>query len=99
MSEGTARIGARFAALKREGRAGLVAYVMASDPNWDISLEIFNALPAAGADLIGIGFPFTDPMADGVSVQRAGERALKAGGSLRRTLALVAEFRKRDGET
>jgi tryptophan synthase alpha chain len=99
MNAGTARIAARFAALKAEGRAGLVAYVMASDPDWDTSLAIMKALPAAGADIIELGFPFTDPMADGPSVQKAGERALKAGGSLRKTLALAAEFRKGDQET
>lgn len=99
MNEGTARIAARFAALKREGRAGFVAYVMASDPDWETALEIVRSLPAAGADFIELGFPFTDPMADGPSVQRAGERALKAGGSLRKTLDLCAAFRREDGET
>lgn len=99
MTAGTARIAARFAKLRAEGRAGLVAYVMASDPDWATSLEVVKALPAAGADLIEIGFPFTDPMADGPSVQRAGERALKAGGSLRKTIELTKEFRKFDTET
>ncbi len=100
MSEkGTARIAARFAQMRKEGRAGLVAYIMASDPDWQTSLEVMKALPAAGADVIEIGFPFTDPMADGPSIQRAGERALKAGGSLRKTIDLVAEFRKSDQNT
>jgi tryptophan synthase alpha chain len=95
----TARIDARFAELKRQNRAGLVAYIMASDPDLETSYEILRGLPAAGADVIELGFPFTDPMADGPSVQRAGERALKAGGSLRKTLALVERFRKEDRTT
>ncbi|MGE3249008.1 MAG: tryptophan synthase subunit alpha [Hyphomonadaceae bacterium] len=95
----SARLSARFAQLKREGRAGLVAYVMADDPNPDIAFEILRALPKAGADVIELGFPFTDPMADGPSIQRAGQRALKSGGSLKRTLSLLARFRKEDRET
>src|SRR3972149_1803229 len=99
MNSGTARIAARFAQLRKEGRAGLVAYIMASDPDWATSLAVLKALPAAGVDAIEIGFPFTDPMADGPSIQRAGERALKAGGSLRKTIDLVTEFRNGDQET
>ena len=75
----TARLSSRFASLKRENRAGLVAYVMASDPDHETCLEILRGLPAAGADVIELGFPFTDPMADGPSVQKAAQRALKAG--------------------
>jgi tryptophan synthase alpha chain len=93
------RLSTRFASLKREGRAGLVAYIMASDPDHDLCLEILRGLPAAGADVIELGFPFSDPMADGPSVQRAGQRALKAGGSLRKTLDLVARFREHDTDT
>ena len=95
----TARLNARFAELKRHNRAGLVAYIMASDPDLETSYEILRGLPAAGADVIELGFPFTDPMADGPSVQLAGERALKAGGSLRKTLQLVERFRKEDQAT
>ena len=95
----TSRIASRFAALKKENRAGLVAYIMASDPNHETCLEILRGLPAAGADIIELGFPFSDPMADGPSVQKAGQRALRAGGSLRRTLELVARFREQDAET
>ncbi len=95
----SARLDHRFASLKREGRAGLVAYVMACDPDLETSFEILRGLPSAGADIIELGFPFTDPMADGPSVQRAGERALKAGGSLRKALALVERFRKQDQAT
>jgi len=76
-----------------------VAYVMAGDPDHETCFEILKGLPNAGADLIELGFPFSDPMADGPSVQRAGQRALKAGGSLRRTLELTARFRANDNET
>jgi len=93
------RLTSRFASLKREGRAGLVAYVMASDPDHDTCLEILRGLPGAGADVIELGFPFSDPMADGPSIQRAGQRALKAGGSLRKTLDLAARFRESDKDT
>lgn len=93
------RIDQRFAALKAEGRAGLVAYMMAYDPDLETSLEILKALPAAGADVIEVGFPFTDPMAEGPSIQKASERGLKAGGSLRGTLDLVARFREIDQTT
>ncbi|KAF0178073.1 MAG: tryptophan synthase subunit alpha [Hyphomonadaceae bacterium] len=95
----TSRITSRFAALKAEGRAGLIAYVMAFDPDGDTSLEIIKALPAAGADLIEIGFPFSDPMAEGPSIQKASERALKASGSLKGVLDLVARFRETDKDT
>jgi tryptophan synthase alpha chain len=93
------RLTLRFAQLKRQNRAGLVAYVMADDPDPDVALDILRALPGAGVDVIELGFPFTDPMADGPSIQRAGQRSLKAGGSLERTLALLARFRIVDGET
>jgi tryptophan synthase alpha chain len=95
----SARLASRFAALKREGRAGLVAYVMASDPDHETCLEILRGLPAAGADIIELGFPFTDPMADGPSIQKAALRALKAGGSLKQTLDLARRFRETDGDT
>jgi len=95
----SSRLASRFASLKREGRAGLVAYVMASDPDHDTCLQILRGLPGAGADVIELGFPFSDPMADGVSVQRAGQRSLKAGGSLRKTLELAARFRETDKDT
>jgi len=90
------RIDARFAALKREGRAGLVTFVMAGDPDPDTSAAILNALPAAGADVIEIGMPFTDPMADGPAIQAAGLRALRAGQNLAKTLELVRDFRSSD---
>ncbi|MDX2234705.1 MAG: tryptophan synthase subunit alpha [Hyphomonadaceae bacterium] len=95
----SARIAARFAALEAENRAGLIAYVMASDPDAETALAILKALPAAGADLIEVGFPFSDPMAEGPAIQKASERALKAGGSLRATLALIARFRETDATT
>jgi tryptophan synthase alpha chain len=95
----TTRIDARFAELKREGRAAFVSFVMAGDPDPGTSLGIIKALPKAGADLIEIGMPFTDPMADGPSIQAAGLRALKAGMTLTKTLALVGEFRKDDVTT
>jgi tryptophan synthase alpha chain len=93
------RLSQRFAELARANRAGLVAYVMASDPDFDTSLEILRGLPAAGADIIELGFPFTDPMADGPSIQKAGQRALKAGGSLKTTLELVQRFRDHEKDT
>lgn len=95
----SARLDQRFASLKRQGRAALVAYVMASDPDQETCFEILRGLPKAGADVIELGFPFSDPMADGPSVQRAAQRALKAGGSLRKTLDLVRRFRAEDATT
>ena len=94
-----ARVDARFAQLKREGRAGFVAYVMAGDPDVETSRAILEGLPAAGADLIELGFPFSDPMADGPPVQRAALRALAAGTTLAGTLELVRRFRANDAET
>src|SRR5579871_1890952 len=93
------RIDARFAALKREGRAGLVTFVMAGDPDPDTSLAIIKSLPQAGADVIEIGMPFTDPMADGPAIQAAGLRALRAGQNMAKTMALVRDFRLVDSAT
>jgi tryptophan synthase alpha chain len=93
------RIDRRFADLAREGRAGLVTFLMAGDPDFDTSLAIISALPKAGADVIEIGMPFTDPMADGPAIQAAGLRALKGGQTLAKTLQLVREFRKNDADT
>ncbi|MBM3607062.1 MAG: tryptophan synthase subunit alpha [Alphaproteobacteria bacterium] len=93
------RIDSRFAQRQSEGRAALVTFLMAGDPDMETSLALIRALPAAGADVIEIGMPFTDPMADGPSIQAAGLRALKAGASLARTINLVAEFRKGDNDT
>jgi tryptophan synthase alpha chain len=93
------RIEKRFAALKKEGRAALVTFTMAGDPDYDTSLAIAKALPKAGADIIELGMPFTDPMADGPAIQAAGLRALKSGQRMTKTLALVREFRKGDDET
>ena len=95
----TTRINTRFAKLGAEGRAALVTFVMAGDPDPATSLAIIKALPAAGADLIEIGMPFTDPMADGPAVQAAGLRALAAGETLAGTLTLVREFRAGDQST
>ncbi len=95
----TTRIDRRFAALREEGRAALVTYVMAGDPDYDSSLAILKALPQAGADVIEIGMPFTDPMADGPAIQAAGLRALNAGQDMKRTLALVRSFRRGDDAT
>ena len=95
----TTRIDRRFALCAAEGRAALVTFVMAGDPDPATSLDIVRALPNAGADVIEIGMPFTDPMADGPSIQAAGLRALKAGMTVRKTLALVAAFRETDAET
>jgi tryptophan synthase alpha chain len=95
----TTRIDRRFTELKREGRAGLVTFLMAGDPDYDTSLAIVSALPKAGADVIEIGMPFTDPMADGPAIQAAGLRALKGGQTLKKSLQLVREFRKGDADT
>ena len=95
----TTRIERRFAALKQERRAALVTFTMAGDPDYDTSVALVKALPQAGADLIEIGMPFTDPMADGPAIQAAGVRALKGGQRMTKTLALVRAFRKDDDET
>ena len=94
-----ARIDARFAALKAEGRAAFVAYIMAGDPDYATGLEILKGLPAAGADVIEVGFPFSDPMAEDPPIQRAALRALNNGMTLSKTLAMIAEFRKGDQTT
>jgi tryptophan synthase alpha chain len=93
------RIDARFAALKREGRAGLITFVMAGDPDPETSAAILKALPKAGADVIEVGMPFTDPMADGPAIQAAGLRALHAGQNMVKTMELVRDFRSRDVTT
>jgi tryptophan synthase alpha chain len=93
------RIDRRFATLCKEGRAGLVTYLTAGDPDPDTSARLFAGLAAAGADLIEIGIPFSDPMADGPVIQEAGQRALKQGMTLRRTLTLVRELRRADDTT
>src|SRR5260221_1952102 len=95
----TTRIDQRFAALKSEGRAALVTFTMAGDPDYETSLAIAKALPKAGADVIELGMPFTDPMADGPAIQAAGLRALKSGQRMTKTLALVRKFRKDDNDT
>jgi tryptophan synthase alpha chain len=95
----TTRIDARFAALKSEGRPGLVTFIMGGDPDEKTALEVLKGLPDAGADLIEIGMPFSDPMADGPAIQLAGQRALKGGMTLAKTIQMVSEFRKSDNET
>jgi tryptophan synthase alpha chain len=95
----TTRIDQRFAELAREGRAALVTFTMAGDPDPKTALAILNALPKAGADVIELGMPFTDPMADGPAIQAAGLRALEAGQTLKKTLACVRAFRKGDSAT
>jgi tryptophan synthase alpha chain len=95
----TTRIDRRFAALKREGRAALVTFVTAGDPDGATSLAIVKALPGAGADVLELGMPFTDPMADGPAVQASSLRALKAGQTLPKTLDLVRAFRAGDADT
>jgi len=94
-----ARIEARFARLKAENRAGFIAYLMSGDPDAETSLQMLRGLPAAGADLIEVGFPFSDPMAEGPTIQLASQRALAAGMTLRGTLDLVRRFREADAET
>jgi tryptophan synthase alpha chain len=93
------RIARRFAALAAEGRAGLVTFITAGDPDLETSRAILHGLPAAGADIIELGMPFTDPMADGPAIQAAGLRALSTGGSMVRTLELVRGFRQTDDDT
>jgi len=93
------RIEKRFQALREEGRAGLVTFTMMGDPDIETSFEILRGLPTAGADVIEIGTPFTDPMADGPIIQGAGQRALKAGITLQKTIDLVRRFRLEDSET
>lgn len=95
----SARIDVRFVALRAEGRAAFIPFITAGDPDLERSTEILKALPAAGADIIELGMPFTDPMADGPAVQEAGLRALAAGQTLKRTLAMVADFRTVDPDT
>jgi tryptophan synthase alpha chain len=95
----TTRIDRRFAELKKAARPGLVAFVTAGDPDYVTSLAILKALPAAGADVVEIGMPFSDPMADGPAIQAAGLRALKAGQTMAKTLQMVRVFRERDQDT
>ena len=93
------RIDRRFAELKKEGRPALVTFVTAGDPDYDTSLKILKRLPAAGADIVELGMPFSDPMADGPAIQLAGQRALRAGQNMIKTLQMVREFRKGDTDT
>jgi len=93
------RIEAKFAALGTKGRKAFVAYIMAGDPDLATSLELMKGLPSAGVDVIELGMPFTDPMADGPTIQLAGQRALEGGQTLQKTLDMVAEFRKGDDTT
>ena len=86
------RIDAKFAELKAQGKKAFVSYVMAGDPDFDTSLELVKGLPGAGVDVIELGLPFTDPMADGPTIQLAGQRALDGGMTLQRTLDLATEF-------
>lgn len=93
------RIPARFAQLKKQGRAAFVPFISAGDPDFETSLSILKQLPAVGADIIELGMPFTDPMADGPAVQASSLRALKAGASMARTFELLRKFRENDGDT
>ncbi|MBY6136187.1 tryptophan synthase subunit alpha [Nocardioides marinus] len=93
------RIDAKFAELNAAGKKAFVTYVMAGDPDYDTSLEVVKGLPGAGVDIIELGLPFTDPMADGPTIQLAGQRALDGGMTLERTLQLAADFRKTDDTT
>jgi tryptophan synthase alpha chain len=95
----TARLTTAFANAKSQGRAALVAYIMAGDPDLETCAKILDALPAAGVDVIELGFPFTDPMADGPSIQRAGIRALANKVTLAKTLALAKDFRAKHPDT
>ena len=93
------RIARRFAALKAAGRAGLIPYLTCGDPDAETFARLLAELPEAGADLIEVGMPFSDPMADGPAIQAAGQRALKAGMTLAKTLAILRGFRARDAAT
>ena len=93
------RIDDKFAALRAEGKKAFVAYVMAGDPDYERSLEVVKGLPAAGVDVIELGVPFTDPMADGPTIQLAGQRALEGGQTLEKTLQMVRRFREENAET
>ena len=93
------RIDAKFAALRTEGKKAFVAYVMAGDPDYATSLELIRGLPGAGVDVIEMGLPFTDPIADGETIQLAGQRALEAGQTLQKTLVMAPDFRKSDDTT
>ena len=93
------RIDKRFTELMRDGRAGLVTFITAGDPDFDTSLAILKGLPAAGADIIELGMPFSDPMADGPAIQASSQRALKAGQTMEKTLAMVGAFRAEDPAT
>ena len=93
------RIDERFASLKAQGKSAFVSFTMAGDPDFNTSMEIMRGLPAAGVDVIELGMPFTDPMADGPSIQLAGQRALGAGQTMARTLEMVRAFREVDAET
>ena len=95
----TTRIERRFAAVAKQGRAALVTFTMAGDPDAETSLTMLKALPKAGADVLEIGVPFTDPMADGPAIQASGLRALKSGQTLKKTLAMVRDFRNTDDDT
>ena len=95
----TTRIDRRFAQLKTEGRAALVTFLTAGDPDPETSLALLRAIPAAGADVVELGMPFTDPMADGPAIQMSSQRALKAGQTLKKTLAMVRAFRQADDAT
>ncbi|MCG7626861.1 tryptophan synthase subunit alpha [Epibacterium sp. MM17-32] len=99
MTRPTTRIDAKFAELSAAGKKAFVTYVMAGDPDYDTSLEVVKGLPAAGVDVIELGLPFTDPMADGPTIQLAGQRALEAGMTLERTLQLARDFRKENTTT
>ena len=93
------RISLRFHRLAKEGRGGLIAFITAGDPDHETSLTLLKSLPSAGADLIELGMPFSDPMADGPAIQAANQRAITAGATLKRALVMVRAFRDQDGET
>ena len=99
MSARQTRLDRRFAALQSEDRKAFIAFVTAGDPDPETSFSILSGLPAAGADIIELGMPFTDPMADGPAIQAASQRALKAGQTLEKTLAMVTRFRTEDETT